>query len=153
MLNRRTMFATGLTLAAASGARAQPQTSAWPTRPLRWIMPDTPGSGNDIIGRMVSPLLEGPLGQPIVIDTRAGAGGRIGVEAAFRAAPDGYTFLVGNAGANGINAAIYRDLPYDLTNAFQPISLMVLGPNVLVVNPRVFAARNLRDLIVELRAR
>ncbi len=85
----------GCRMRRAAPALAQP---AWPTRPIRLILPDAPGSGNDTTARLISPLLDAALGQPIVIENRGGAGGRIGVEAAFRAAPDGYTFLLGNAG-------------------------------------------------------
>lgn len=142
-------------LAAAAACVAAPAVGqlAWPTRPVRLILPDTPGTGNDTTARLIAPLLEGALGQPFVIDNRGGAGGRIGVEAAFRSAPDGYTFLLGNAGSNGINAAIYRDLPYDLTNAFDPVSLLVVGPNALIVNTRVLPVANVAELIAAVRAR
>jgi tripartite-type tricarboxylate transporter receptor subunit TctC len=149
MLHRRHALAAGLALVAGRAA-AQP---AWPTRPVRLILPDAPGSGNDTTARLVAPLLEGALGQPFVPDNRGGAGGRIGVEAAFRAAPDGYNFLLGNAGSNGINAAIYRDLPYDLTNAFDPVALLVVGPNALVVNSRVLPVNDVAGLIAAIRAR
>jgi len=149
MIQRRHLIATAAACA-ATPALAQP---AWPTRPIRLILPDAPGSGNDTTARLVTPLLDPALGQPIVIDNRGGAGGRIGVEAAFRAAPDGYTFLLGNAGSNGINAAIYRDLPYDLTNAFDPVALLVVGPNALVVNTRVLPVEDVAGLIAAIRAR
>lgn len=142
-------------LGAASACLAAPALAQapWPSRPVRLILPDTPGSGNDTTARLVAPLLEGALGQPFVIENRGGAGGRIGVEAAFRAAPDGYSFLLGNAGSNGINAAIYRDLPYDLTNAFEPVSLLVAGPNALIVNARALPVATVADLIATVRAR
>jgi tripartite-type tricarboxylate transporter receptor subunit TctC len=150
---RRTLLAGAAALAVGPAlAQAQPQ-GAWPSRPIRWILPDAPGGGNDITARLIAPFLETALGQPWVIDNRPGAGGRIGVEAAFRAAPDGYSFLLGNAGATGINAAIYRDLPYDLTTAFEPVSLLVLGPNVLVVNPRLLPVANVGELVERIRAR
>ena len=149
MLHRRSLIAAGAAIAAAP-ALAQP---AWPTRAVRLILPDTPGSGNDTTARLFSPLLEAALGQPFVVDNRGGAGGRIGVEAGFRAAPDGYSFLLGNAGSNGINAAIYRDLPYDLTNAFDPVSLLVVGPNALIVNPRVLPVADVAALIALMRSR
>jgi tripartite-type tricarboxylate transporter receptor subunit TctC len=148
MMHRRTLLAVAGGLATPALAQAP-----WPTRPVRIILPDTPGSGNDTTARLFSPLLEGALGQPFVIDNRGGAGGRIGVEAAFRSLPDGYTFLLGNAGSNGINAAIYRDLPYDLTNAFDAVSLLVVGPNALIVNPRVLPVASVAELIATLRAR
>ncbi|GGJ39783.1 Bug family tripartite tricarboxylate transporter substrate binding protein [Neoroseomonas lacus] len=149
MIQRRHLIAAAAACV-ATPALAQP---AWPTRPVRLILPDTPGSGNDTTARLFSPLLEGALGQPFVVENRGGAGGRIGVEAGFRAPPDGYSFLLGNAGSNGINAAIYRDLPYDLTNAFEPISLLVVGPNALIVNTRVLPVANVAELIATIRAR
>ncbi|MBP0462546.1 tripartite tricarboxylate transporter substrate binding protein [Roseomonas sp. PWR1] len=149
MIRRRHLLAAAAACIAAP-ARAQ---SPWPTRPIRFILPDAPGAGNDTTARLVAPPLEAALGQPIVVDNRAGAGGRIGVEAAFRSAPDGYTFLLGNAGSNGINAAIYRDLPYDLTNAFEPVSLLVVGPNALIVNPRALPVASVAELIATVRAR
>jgi tripartite-type tricarboxylate transporter receptor subunit TctC len=149
-MRRRALLAAPILVPALTQAQAQP---AWPSRPIRFLLPDPPGSGNDVIARLVGPHLQAALGQPVVMDNRPGAGGRIGVEAAFRAPADGYTFLVGNAGSNGINAAIYRDLPYDLEADFDPVSLLALGPNVLVVNPRSIPVRNVRELIAELRRR
>jgi tripartite-type tricarboxylate transporter receptor subunit TctC len=148
MIRRRHLLAAAACIATPALAQAP-----WPTRAVRFILPDAPGAGNDTTARLVAPLLEAGLGQPFVVDNRAGAGGRIGVEAAFRSTPDGYTFLLGNAGSNGINAAIYRDLPYDLTNAFEPVSLLVVGPNALIVNPRVLPVANVAELIAAVRAR
>lgn len=144
----------GATMAATLAAAAAPATAqpAWPSRPMRWILPDTPGSGNDVTARLVTPLLDPALRQPTVIENRPGAGGRIGVEAGFRAAPDGYSFLFGNAGSNGINAAIYRDLPYDLARDFEPIALVVVGPNVLTVNPKAVPVASVMELVALLRA-
>ncbi len=141
----------GLLAAPALGQTTLAQT--WPSRPIRLIIPDAPGTGNDTTARLIAPLLEAALGQPWIVENRPGAGGRIGVEAVFRAAPDGMTFLLGNAGSNGINAAIYRDLPYDLLTAFDPISLLVAGPNTLFVNPRVLPVSSVAELIALVRAR
>lgn len=157
-MRRRTLLASAATLFAGSGslaALAQTATDAasWPTRPVRLILPDAPGSGNDATARLIAPLLEAALGQPFVVENRGGAGGRIGVEAAYRAAPDGHNFLFGNAGSNGINAAIYRDLPYDLATGFEPVSLLVQGPNALVVNTQQIPARSVAELIDFARAR
>lgn len=150
-MRRRALFAStvaGLALPARSHAQAP-----WPNRPVRWILPDAPGSGNDTVARLLASHLQPALGQPVVIELRSGAGGRLGVETAFRATPDGYTFLFGNAGANGINAAIYRDLPYDLTTAFDPVALVVLGPNVLTVNARAIPVATVAELVAHIRAR
>jgi tripartite-type tricarboxylate transporter receptor subunit TctC len=138
--------------AATAPARAQQQ-STWPNRPVRLLLPDSPGSGNDSTARIFSHYLEQTLGQAVPVDNRGGAGGRIGVEAAWRSAPDGYTWLLGNAGSNGINAALYHNLPYDLETAFIPVSLLVTGPNVLAINPRVVPVDSVPKLIAHLKAR
>jgi hypothetical protein len=117
MHSRRTLLLLGPALLGLPMAIRAADTPGWPLRLVRLILPDAPGSGNDTTARLLAPLLQGVLGQPIVVENRGGAGGRIGVEAAFNAPPDGYSFLLGNAGSNGINAAIYPDLPYDLTSA------------------------------------
>jgi tripartite-type tricarboxylate transporter receptor subunit TctC len=154
MPSRRAALLLGaLPVLAAPIGRALGQDAAWPVRPVRLILPDAPGNGNDTIARLIAPALQAALGQPFVIENRAGAGGRIGVEAAFNAGPDGYAFLFGNAGSNGINAAIYPDLPYDLATAFEPVSLLVQGPNVLVVNRRALPVANVAGLVAALRAR
>ncbi|MCX7234185.1 MAG: tripartite tricarboxylate transporter substrate-binding protein, partial [Burkholderiales bacterium] len=121
--------AIGFGLAANSYAQTQSTVDKWPIRAIRIISPDAAGSGNDIFAGLISPLLSEALGgAAIVIENKPGAGGRIGVEAAFRSAPDGHALLVGNAGSNGINAAIYKDLPYDLEKDFVPLSLLAVGP-------------------------
>ncbi|HEY4252876.1 MAG TPA: tripartite tricarboxylate transporter substrate binding protein [Roseomonas sp.] len=153
MLRRRALLPLGLALPAIAAQAAGPDAGGWPNRPVRFILPDTPGSGNDTIARLIAPELLASLGQPFVVENRGGAGGRIGVEAAFNAAPDGYSFLFGNAGSNGINAAIYPDLPYDLATAFEPVSLLVRGPNVLVINRRVLPVADLPALVALLRGR
>jgi tripartite-type tricarboxylate transporter receptor subunit TctC len=148
-MNRRTLLAASAALALPRIAAAQ----AWsPTRPIRVIDPGAPGGGNDITMRVFAHHLEQALGQPVPVDNRPGAGGRIGVEAAFRAPPDGSTLLIGNAGSNGVNAALYRDLPYNLETDFTPISLLVTGPNALVVNSRVFPVNSVPELIAMIKA-
>jgi tripartite-type tricarboxylate transporter receptor subunit TctC len=151
VIRRRALLAAAP--AAPGLARAQGLTQAWPTRPVRIVVPDAPGGGNDTTIRIFASHLEGALGQPVPVDNRPGAGGRIGVEHAFRSPADGTTLLLGNAGSNGINAALYRDLPYDLERDFVPVSLLVTGPNALVVNPRVFPVNTVPELIAAIRAR
>jgi tripartite-type tricarboxylate transporter receptor subunit TctC len=146
-MNRRTLLIAPL-IAAPRLAHAQ----SWPTRPVRVVDPGAAGGGNDTTIRVFAHHLEPALGQPVVVDNRPGAGGRIGVENAFRSPPDGTTLLLGNAGSNGINAAIYRDLPYDLERDFVPISLLVTGPNALVVNTRVFPVDTVQALIAAIKA-
>jgi tripartite-type tricarboxylate transporter receptor subunit TctC len=148
-MNRRTLLAASAALALPRIAAAQ----AWPTRPVRIVEPGAPGGGNDTTIRLFAPHLDRALGQSFVVENRPGAGGRVGVENVFRAAPDGYTLLIGNAGSNGINAAIYRDLPYNLETDFTPISLLVTGPNALVVNPRIFPVNTVAELIAAIKAK
>ncbi len=147
-MRRRALLATALAIPAVARAQAP-----WPNRPIRWILPDAPGGGNDITARLVTSMLEPSLGQPSIVDLRPGAGGRIGVEAAFRSPPDGYSFLLGNAGSNGINAAIYRSLPYNLETDFEPISLIVMNPNVLTVNAKLIPVNTVMELVEYIRAR
>jgi tripartite-type tricarboxylate transporter receptor subunit TctC len=149
MIKRRLLLAAAALLGAPPLARAQSWT---PTRPVRLVVPDAPGGGNDTTARVFAHHLEQALGQPVPVDNRAGAGGRIGVENAFRSAGDGSTLLLGNAGSNGINAALYRDLPYNLETDFVPISLLVTGPNALVVNPRIFPVNSVAELLAMIRA-
>jgi len=147
-LQRRALLAAGM--AAAPGfAFAQ----TWPTRPVRIVEPGAPGGGNDTTIRVFAHYLEAALGAPVPVDNRPGAGGRIGVENVFRSPPDGSTLLLGNAGSNGVNAALYRDLPYDLERDFVPISLLVTGPNALVVNPRIFPVSSVAELVAAIRAK
>ncbi len=83
------------------GGSALAQT--YPSKPIRWVVPSTPGDGSDITGRIIAERLSRDLGQPVVIDNKPGAGGVLGTEAAARSAPDGYTMIVGNAGSHGVN--------------------------------------------------
>jgi tripartite-type tricarboxylate transporter receptor subunit TctC len=145
-MQRRSFVATML----AAPALAQPQ---WPERQARIVVPDAPGGGNDITARIFAHHLERALGQAFPVDNRVGAGGRIGVEHVFRSPADGATLLLGNAGSNGINAALYRDLPYNLEADFTPISLLVSGPNALCINPRALPAADMAGLLAMLRAR
>jgi tripartite-type tricarboxylate transporter receptor subunit TctC len=130
-MRRREFLVAAPLLAFPAVARAQ----SWPDRVIKVIAPDQAGSGNDAVFRLLAPSLEATLGQAIVVENRPGAGGRIGVAEAFRTKGDGYTFLLGNAGAMSINAAVYKDLPYDIERDFTPVSLLASGPNVLVVTP------------------
>ncbi|WP_137181213.1 tripartite tricarboxylate transporter substrate binding protein [Roseomonas sp. AR75] len=148
-MHRRTLLAASSLLAAPGLARAQ----SWPTRPVRIVEPGAPGGGNDTTIRLFAPHLDRAFGQSFVVENRPGAGGRVGVENVFRSAPDGTTLLIGNAGSNGINAAIYRDLPYNLETDFTPISLLVTGPNALVVNPRIFPVNTVAELIAAIKAK
>jgi tripartite-type tricarboxylate transporter receptor subunit TctC len=127
-------------IAAAPFAGAQ----NYPTKPLRMIMPNAPGSANDTLGRIVAAHLGDALGQQIVIDNRAGAGGLLGMEIGKNSAPDGYTLVAASTAAMSIAPHIYKSLPYDPIKDFEFISLYAATPNVLVVNPNM-PAKNMKE--------
>ena len=113
---------------------------AFPTKPIRLIVPFAPGGANDIIARVVSQRLAEPLGQQVIVENRSGAGGVIGSELAAKAPADGYTIAIGHIGTLAVNVALYAKLPYDPVRSFAPVSLIAIVPNVLVVHPSVPAA-------------
>lgn len=141
-ISRRASLA-GL-LAVPSLAKAQ---ETWPDRPVRITVPFTPGGSTDIIARALAAELQAELGQPFVVENRGGAGGTIGTEAAARAAPDGYTLLLGHIGTLAVIPSLYRNLTFDTVDSFAPIILAAVVPNVMVVNPRRVAANGIADLI------
>ena len=109
----------------------------YPTKPIRILIAQAPGSATDTISRVVGNRLSEALGQPIVVEARPGAGGAVGTEAAARSAPDGYTLFMANNSTHGSNPALYPKLPYDAVNDFAPISMVASVPYVLVVHPSV----------------
>jgi tripartite-type tricarboxylate transporter receptor subunit TctC len=117
----------------------------WPTRPIRWVVPFAPGGGNDIIARLVAPVLYETLGQPVVIDNRPGAAGNVGSEMVARAPPDGYTWLI-VATPNAINESLYGHLSFSLQRDFAPVSLLMTMPNVLEVS-NTLPVHSVADLI------
>ena len=110
---------------------------SWPSKPIRLVIAQAPGSATDVISRVVANPLSEALGQPIVIDARPGAGGALGTEVAARSAPDGYTLFMGNNSTHGSNPAVYVKLPYDAVKDFAPISFVASVPYVLVVDPKL----------------
>jgi len=120
--------------------------AGWPSRPVRVIVPFTPGGSTDILAREIALRLQEALGQPFIIENKGGAGGSIGATEAARAAPDGYTLLMGHIGTLAINPSLYPKLAYDPLTSFAPVALVARVPNVLVVNPAV-ASRDVREFI------
>jgi tripartite-type tricarboxylate transporter receptor subunit TctC len=108
---------------------------AWPTKPVRLVVPFPPGGGTDAFARPLAKVLTGSLGQPVVIDNRGGAGGTLGAEITAKSAPDGYTWLVG-AVHHTIAVSMYPKLGYDLQKDLIPVTVLSYVPNVLVVNPQ-----------------
>ena len=124
---------------------------AYPSRPLRMILPFPPGGGTDILGRLIAERLSAALGQPVVTENRGGAGGNVGAEAAARAAPDGYTIVL-VAPSLAISPTLYAKLNYDPVRDFAPITLVATVPNVIVTHPSLNAA-SLRDFIAVAKAK
>jgi tripartite-type tricarboxylate transporter receptor subunit TctC len=144
-------------LAALMAGSAHAQTAStdpardFPNRPLRQIVPFPPGGGVDIVTRIVGAKWSEFLGQPIVVENRAGAGGTVGADHAANAAPDGYTLLTCQVASHGVSPAIYNKLPYDHIRDFAPVSLIGKTPNVLVVHPSV-PAHSLKEFVELVKA-
>lgn len=126
--------------------------SRWPQQPITILMGFPAGSGVDVVARMLEEPMEKSLGGRLVMDYRVGAGGNLASEAVAKAKPDGYTLLLGTAATHGVNAALYRKLPFDVEADFTPISPLVNVSNVLTVNPRVIDAETLREFIDKVKA-
>jgi tripartite-type tricarboxylate transporter receptor subunit TctC len=108
---------------------------AWPSKPVRYIVPFAPGGTTDILGRMVATGLQSALGQPVVVENKPGQAGSIGAAELARAAPDGYTIGGGTISSHAINASLYSKLPYDPLKDFAPVTMLATLPNMLVVHP------------------
>ncbi|MDB5958027.1 tripartite tricarboxylate transporter substrate binding protein [Ramlibacter sp.] len=140
-----TLAATGWL--AGAGVHAA---DAWPAKPITLIVPFAPGGTTDILGRIVGQKLSEALHQPVVIENKAGAGGTLGAAAAARAPADGSTFFLATI-AHAIAPGLYKSLSYDFTKDFDPIGLVAITPNVLIVNPSV-PAKNVKELIAYIQA-
>ena len=144
--------AAALALLAAIACAGAAFAQAWPSRPVRLVVPFPPGGSTDILGRSIAQKLQEALGQPFIVENKPGAGGSIGATEVARAAPDGYTLLMGHIGTLAINASLYPDLAYDPVRSFDPVALVARVPNVLVVNPAV-PARSVQELIALAKAK
>jgi tripartite-type tricarboxylate transporter receptor subunit TctC len=137
---------------AIMGALAYPANAQdWPTKQVNLIVPFSAGGTTDLFGRLLGNYMHQKFGQPFIVENRAGAGGNLGAAAVAKAAPDGYTFLVGTVSTHAINPFIYSKLPYDTVKDFQPVSLIARLPNILVVHPSL-PANNVAELIAHLKA-
>lgn len=149
----RTLAAAAMTVAAGFAATVAPAALAadtWPSKPITLVVPFASGGTTDIIGRAVGQRLGEALGQPVVVDNRPGAGGTIGGALVARANPDGYTYLLATV-AHTMAPGIYKTLPYDFQKDLEPIGMVALTPNVLLVNPSI-PARTVPELIAYIKA-
>jgi tripartite-type tricarboxylate transporter receptor subunit TctC len=149
-------FALSLALAAgiAGSAAAQPMPAdaRWPDRPLRMIVPLPAGSAVDVIARLIGQRLSARLGQPVIVENRAGASGAIGADVVAKAAPDGYTLGMATSTTHMTAPVLNAKLPYDPVKDFAPVAIVGVSPYVLVVNPKV-AANNVAELIALAKAK
>ena len=132
----------GLWLLGVGHARAQ----AWPTKPVKLVVPYPPGGPVDISARLLAAKLPDALGQPVIVENRPGAGGNIGADFVAKSDPDGYTLVMGAIATHAINPSLFKKLPYDPIKDFRHIALVVQVPNVLVVN-KDLPARDVSELI------
>jgi len=142
---RRAMF--GLALAFAANAAL----AAYPERPITVVVPWAPGGSTDILARAIGEQLTKSMGQPVVVDNRAGASGNIGSAAVAKAKPDGYTLLIGSMSTHAMNPALMANMPFRGSDDFTPIALVANVINTMVVNPSV-PAKNLREFIAYAKA-
>lgn len=135
-----------------AGAAQSARSAAYPTKPIRLIVPLTAGGPTDILARIIAAPLGESLGQQVIVDNRPGAGGNIGADIAAKSLPDGYTLFMGTSGPLSINSSLYPKLPFDPIRDFAPVILTASAPFVVIVHPGV-PAHNLKELIALARAK
>ena len=148
-ITRRAALAAGAVLFAAPALRAQP---AFPNKPLRLIVPYPPGGVTDIMGRLAAEAMGRHLGQTVVVEHRAGAGGNIGAKVAAQAEPDGYTLFLATMATQGVNPVLYPDPSFDPRRDLVGVGMMADMPNVLVCNPRRWNPANAQVAIARMKA-
>ncbi|MFD1576448.1 tripartite tricarboxylate transporter substrate-binding protein [Ramlibacter ginsenosidimutans] len=148
---RRAFVAALAALALAPLAQAQGP-AAWPQQPVTIVMTFPPGSGVDVVGRILQDPLGKVLGQPVIIDYKVGAAGNVALEYVSRARPDGYTLVFGTAATHGSNAALYKKLPFDVEADFVPVTPILDVSNVLTINPDVMNVKTFKEFVDLVRA-
>ena len=148
LLSRRAIL-TALALALGTGS-AFAQT--WPSKPIRLVIPFPAGGSTDIVGRLIADKLTQSLGQPVVVDNRGGAGGTTGSDVVAKAAPDGYTLLMGTSSTHAIAPALYPKLPYDVVRDFAPVTLLGMATILMVVHPSV-PAKSVAEFVALAKAK
>jgi tripartite-type tricarboxylate transporter receptor subunit TctC len=144
----RGLLAALVCLAACDAVAAD---SAYPLRPVRFIVPFAPGGSTDTLARTLAQKLSEALGQQVVVDNRSGGNGNIGTELVARAAPDGHTIVLGYIANLGIGPSLYAKLPFDPVKDFAPVTLLAVAPNILVAHPSV-PVKNVRELVAYAKA-
>ena len=153
VLSRRIIAALACVLAGGVSLAPLPGSAqAYPTKPIRLVVPFPPGGSLDVVARAIGQKLTEAWGQPVVIDNRPGAGGNIGADLVAKSAPDGYTILEGALSTHAVNVSLYRKMPYDPIKDFAPITLVATTPNVLVLSPTL-PVNSVSELIAYAKAR
>ncbi len=150
---KRTIELLCLTLAASLCTAADAQ--AWPTKPIKFVVPYPPGGPLDTVARMLADRLKDTLAQAVVVENRPGAGGNIGADAVAKSAPDGYTIVMGAVATHAINPHLYANMPYKALSDFAPVTLVANVPNVLVMSSEAAARlriNTLADLVAYAKA-
>jgi tripartite-type tricarboxylate transporter receptor subunit TctC len=137
------VFAANTTMALAQTAAS----STYPNKPIKLIVPFPAGGSVDVTSRALAQKLSESLGQQVVVENRAGAGGNIGMDAVAKSTPDGYTLGMGALSTHAVNPALYPKMPFDAVKDFAPISLVVVTPNVLVTNPAALPANDVVGIV------
>lgn len=146
---RSAAISAALLIAGAALAPIEAIAQAWPNRPIRLVVTFPTGGAPDILARLFSEKAQ--LGQQVIVDNKPGAGGNIGADFVAKAAPDGYTLVMGTVGTHAINGALYARMPYDMVRDFSPVSLVASAPNLLVVNNNL-PVKTVSDLISYMKA-
>ncbi|MFO1325196.1 MAG: tripartite tricarboxylate transporter substrate binding protein [Burkholderiales bacterium] len=152
MMMSRTLKLLAIALALALTGPAFAQSGPYPNRPIRLVVPFPPGGGADLTARTLAQKMGESMGQSIVVDNKPGANGSIGADQVAKSPPDGYTILLADRGAFGVNPALYSKLPYDPTKDFSYIGIATDGPYVLVVNPSL-NVKTLAELVALAKSR
>ena len=135
----------GLSMATAAQTAA-PAPAGWPGKPIRLVVPFPAGGSVDSTSRALAQKLTEQLGQPVIVDNRPGAGGNIGMDVVAKSPPDGYTLGMGALSTHAVNPALFAKTPFDAVKDFAPVSLVVVTPNVLVINPQVLPASDVTGI-------
>ncbi|MDK4732582.1 tripartite tricarboxylate transporter substrate binding protein [Rhizobium sp. CNPSo 3490] len=150
-MTRRTGLALVLGLTAMLGLGSSAVAADFPDRPITMVVPFAAGGSTDVVARIVAQKMSEDLGQQVIVQNVAGAGGNLGAGNVARAEPDGYTILMGTVATHALNPLILKSTPYDPEKDFAPVSLLVVVPNVLVVNPEL-PAKTVQELVALLKA-
>jgi tripartite-type tricarboxylate transporter receptor subunit TctC len=145
-INRRQILMGAAAFGLSAGYSARVGAQAYPSQNILLVVPFTPGGSTDILARLLGQRLEGALKYPVIVESRPGAGGSVGVGSVARAAADGHTLVMGHIGTFAVNPALYPKLPYDPVKSFEPVSGIANVHNMLVVHPDV-PAKTLQELI------